>query len=210
MNLIFLGAPGAGKGTQAEIVSRRLSVPIISTGNILREAIRAGTELGLKAKSFIDAGDLVPDDIIIGIVSERLAQPDCAAGFILDGVPRTLPQAEALASLGIAIDFVIEIDVPDDEIVRRLGGRRVCSECGTPFHTEAKPPVNEGVCDVCGGSLVERADDAPETVKNRLSVYHRMTEPLIDYYERLGKLRRIKGAGDVREIPRSVLAAIEA
>ncbi len=210
MNLIFLGAPGAGKGTQAEIVSRRLSVPIISTGNILREAIRAGTELGLKAKSFIDAGDLVPDDIIIGIVSERLAQPDCAAGFILDGVPRTLPQAEALASLGIAIDFVIEIDVPDDEIVRRLGGRRVCSECGTPFHTEAKPPVNEGVCDVCGGSLVERADDAPETVKNRLSVYHRMTEPLIDYYERLGKLRRIKGAGDVREITRSVLAAIEA
>lgn len=210
MNLIFLGAPGAGKGTQAEIVSRRLSVPIISTGNILREAIKAGTELGLKAKSFIDAGDLVPDDIIIGIVSERLAQPDCAAGFILDGVPRTLPQAEALASLGIAIDFVIEIDVPDDEIVRRLGGRRVCSECGTPFHTEAKPPVNEGVCDVCGGSLVERADDAPETVKNRLSVYHRMTEPLIDYYERLGKLRRIKGAGDVREITRSVLAAIEA
>lgn len=210
MNLIFLGAPGAGKGTQAEIVSRRLSVPIISTGNILREAIRAGTELGLKAKSFIDAGDLVPDDIIIGIVSERLAQPDCAAGFILDGVPRTLPQAEALASLGIAIDFVIEIDVPDDEIVRRLGGRRVCSECGTPFHTEAKPPVNEGVCDVCGGSLVERTDDAPETVKNRLSVYHRMTEPLIDYYERLGKLRRIKGAGDVREITRSVLAAIEA
>lgn len=210
MNLIFLGAPGAGKGTQAEIVSRRLSVPIISTGNILREAIRAGTELGLKAKSFIDAGDLVPDDIIIGIVSERLAQPDCAAGFILDGVPRTLPQAEALASLGIAIDFVIEIDVPDDEIVRRLGGRRVCSECGTPFHTEAKPPVNEGVCDVCGGSLVERVDDAPETVKNRLSVYHRMTEPLIDYYERLGKLRRIKGAGDVREITRSVLAAIEA
>lgn len=210
MNLIFLGVPGAGKGTQAEIVSRRLSVPIISTGNILREAIRAGTELGLKAKSFIDAGDLVPDDIIIGIVSERLAQPDCAAGFILDGVPRTLPQAEALASLGIAIDFVIEIDVPDDEIVRRLGGRRVCSECGTPFHTEAKPPVNEGVCDVCGGSLVERADDAPETVKNRLSVYHRMTEPLIDYYERLGKLRRIKGAGDVREITRSVLAAIEA
>ena len=210
MNLIFLGAPGAGKGTQAEIVSRRLSVPIISTGNIMREAIRAGTELGLKAKSFIDAGDLVPDDIIIGIVSERLAQPDCAAGFILDGVPRTLPQAEALASLGIAIDFVIEIDVPDDEIVRRLGGRRVCSECGTPFHTEAKPPVNEGVCDVCGGSLVERADDAPETVKNRLSVYHRMTEPLIDYYERLGKLRRIKGAGDVREITRSVLAAIEA
>ncbi len=210
MNLIFLGAPGAGKGTQAEIVSRRLSVPIISTGNILREAIKAGTELGLKAKSFIDAGDLVPDDIIIGIVSERLAQPDCAGGFILDGVPRTLPQAEALASLGIAIDFVIEIDVPDDEIVRRLGGRRVCSECGTPFHTEAKPPVNEGVCDVCGGSLVERADDAPETVKNRLSVYHRMTEPLIDYYERLGKLRRIKGAGDVREITRSVLAAIEA
>lgn len=210
MNLIFLGAPGAGKGTQAEIVSRRLSVPIISTGNILREAIKAGTELGLKAKSFIDAGDLVPDDIIIGIVSERLAQPDCAGGFILDGVPRTLPQAEALASLGIAIDFVIEIDVPDDEIVRRLGGRRVCSECGTPFHTEAKPPVNEDVCDVCGGSLVERADDAPETVKNRLSVYHRMTEPLIDYYERLGKLRRIKGAGDVREITRSVLAAIEA
>ena len=210
MNLIFLGAPGAGKGTQAEIVSRRLSVPIISTGNILREAIKAGTELGLKAKSFIDAGDLVPDDIIIGIVSERLAQPDCAGGFILDGVPRTLPQAEALASLGIAIDFVIEIDVPDDEIVRRLGGRRVCSECGTPFHTEAKPPVNEGVCDVCGGSLVERADDAPETVKNRLSVYHRMTEPLIDYYERLGKLRRIKGAVDVREITRSVLAAIEA
>ena len=210
MNLIFLGAPGAGKGTQAEIVSRRLSVPIISTGNILREAIKAGTELGLKAKSFIDAGDLVPDDIIIGSVSERLAQPDCAGGFILDGVPRTLPQAEALASLGIAIDFVIEIDVPDDEIVRRLGGRRVCSECGTPFHTEAKPPVNEGVCDVCGGSLVERADDAPETVKNRLSVYHRMTEPLIDYYERLGKLRRIKGAGDVREITRSVLAAIEA
>lgn len=209
MNLIFLGAPGAGKGTQAEIVSQRLSVPIISTGHILREAIKNGTELGLRAKTFIDAGNLVPDDVIIGIVAERLSKPDCQSGFILDGVPRTLPQAKALTDMGITIDRVIEIGVPDEAIVRRLSGRRECPSCGETYHIEAKPPVTAGICDKCGAELAIRADDAPETVSNRLAVYHRQTEPLTDYYEKLGKLKVIDGTGDVRETTRLVFAAIE-
>ncbi len=209
MNLIFLGAPGAGKGTQAEIVSQRLSVPIISTGNILRESIKNGTELGLKAKAVIDVGGLVPDEVIMGIVAERLSKPDCAGGFILDGVPRTLAQAEGLAAMNIAIDRVIEIDVPDDVIITRLSGRRVCESCGSSYHIVAKPPINEGVCDSCNGRLVVRDDDRPETVQKRLSVYHSQTEPLIDYYEKHGKLRVVCGTGDVRETSRLVLAAIE-
>lgn len=209
MNLIFLGAPGAGKGTQAEIVSQRLSVPIISTGNILRESIKNGTELGLKAKAVIDVGGLVPDEVIMGIVAERLSKPDCAGGFILDGVPRTLAQAEGLAAMNIAIDRVIEIDVPDDVIITRLSGRRVCESCGSSYHIVAKPPINEGVCDSCNGRLVVRDDDRPETVQKRLSVYHSQTEPLIDYYEKNGKLRVVCGTGDVRETSRLVLAAIE-
>lgn len=209
MNLIFLGAPGAGKGTQAETVSQRLSVPIISTGNILREAIKNGTELGLKAAEYIDAGNLVPDDVIIGIVTERLSQSDCAGGFILDGMPRTLAQAEALVDMGVSIDRVIDINVPDENIVRRLSGRRVCPDCGASYHVEAKPPVNEGVCDACNGKLAIRDDDSPETVNNRLAVYHKQTEPLVEYYQRLGKLRPIDGTGDVREVTRLVLAAIE-
>lgn len=209
MNLIFLGAPGAGKGTQAEIVSQRLSVPIISTGNILRESIKNGTELGLQAKAVIDVGGLVPDEVIMGIVAERLSKPDCAGGFILDGVPRTLAQAEGLAAMNIAIDRVIEIDVPDDVIIARLSGRRVCESCGSSYHIVAKPPINEGVCDSCNGRLVVRDDDRPETVQKRLSVYHSQTEPLIDYYEKHGKLRVVCGTGDVRETSRLVLAAIE-
>lgn len=209
MNLIFLGAPGAGKGTQAEIVSQRLSVPIISTGNILRESIKNGTELGMKAKAVIDVGGLVPDDVIMAIVAERLLRPDCDNGFILDGVPRTLTQAKALAELGITVDRVIDIDVPDQMIIDRLSGRRVCESCGSSYHTVAKPPVTDGVCDSCHGKLVTRDDDRPETVKKRLSVYHSLTEPLVEYYEKLGKLRVICGTGDVRETSRLVLAAIE-
>ena len=193
MKLILLGAPGAGKGTQAEILSNKLSIPTISTGNILREAIKNGTETGLKAKSFMDAGKLVPDDVIIGIVRERVARDDCANGFILDGVPRTLPQAEALEQAGIRFDRVISIEVDDRVIEARMTGRRVCGSCGASYHVVSKPPKTEGVCDLCGSALVVRKDDAPETVRNRLSVYHAETEPLKGFYEKLGILRLVKG-----------------
>ena len=173
MKLILLGAPGAGKGTQAEIISEKLHIPTISTGNILREAIKNGTETGLKAKSFMDAGKLVPDDVIIGIVSERVAQPDCANGFILDGVPRTLPQAEALEAAGIHFDRVVSIEIEDAVIEARMTGRRVCGSCGASFHLTAHPPKVEGVCDVCGKELIVRKDDAPETVASRSSMRRR-------------------------------------
>jgi len=191
MKLIMLGAPGAGKGTQAEILSKKLGIPTISTGNILRAAVKAGTPIGLKAKSFMDAGALVPDDVIIGIIAEALQGPDCANGYILDGVPRTIPQAEAMEQQGVEIDAALDIEVDDDTIVERMSGRRTCEACGASFHVVNKPPKQEGVCDVCGKPLTIRKDDAPETVKARLATYHAQTEPLIKFYEERGKLRTV-------------------
>ena len=209
MNIIFLGAPGAGKGTQAETVSKTFDIPAVSTGNIIRAAIKGGTEMGLKAKAFTDEGKLVPDDVVIGIIKERLAEPDCSKGFILDGFPRTIPQAEALDSMGVAIDKVIEIDVSDDEIVSRMSGRRVCKACGASYHLEYKKPAQEGVCNECGGELIIRADDAPETVLERLRVYHEQTEPLKDYYAATGKLRVVKGQKDIKDTTALTLKAVE-
>lgn len=191
MRLILLGAPGAGKGTQAEILSRELKVPTISTGSILRAAIKEGTEVGLRAKSYIDAGQLVPDEVIIGIIKERLAQDDCKNGFILDGVPRTIPQAETMEEMGVEIDSALCIEVDDEVIIRRMSGRRECKNCGHTYHVENNPPKAEGVCDACGGELVIRSDDAPETVKARLETYHMMTEPLKAFYDKRGKLKAV-------------------
>ncbi|MBQ6214549.1 MAG: adenylate kinase [Oscillospiraceae bacterium] len=199
MKLILLGAPGAGKGTQAEILSRELNIPTISTGNILRAAMKNGTPVGLKAKAFVEAGQLVPDDVIIGIVEERLAQDDCLNGYILDGVPRTIPQAEALEEKGIAIDYALSIEISDDEIVKRMSGRRTCKECSQTFHIISNPPKKEGVCDFCGGELIVRKDDAPETVKARLSVYHAETEPLKAFYEARGKLKTVSNMPTIEE-----------
>ena len=209
MNIIFLGAPGAGKGTQAEIVSKTFGIPTISTGNIIRAAIKNGTEMGEKAKAFTEQGKLVPDEVVIGIIRERLAQPDCANGFILDGFPRTSPQAEALDSMGIAIDRVIDIDVPDDAIVARMSGRRVCKNCGASYHIEYKKPEKDGVCNDCGGELVTRADDEPQTVLERLRVYHKETEPLKDYYAKTGKLRTVQGQEKVEDTTALTLKAVE-
>ncbi len=210
MKLILLGAPGAGKGTQAELLAEKLSIPTISTGNILREAIKNGTEIGLKAKAYTDNGQLVPDDVIIGIISERLAQPDCAKGFILDGVPRTIPQAEALQQAGITLDYVVSIEIDDAVIEARMTGRRVCENCGTSYHVVANPPKKEGVCDSCGGKLVVRKDDAPETVKNRLEVYHAQTEPLKNFYEKLGNLVKVDGNQAIEACCAAILDAIGA
>ena len=208
MNLILLGAPGAGKGTQAEIICAKLNIPSISTGNILRAAVKEGTEMGLKAKSFMDAGALVPDEVIIGILKERLAQADCANGFILDGVPRTIAQAEAIETMGIRIDKVLELQVEDSVIVERMSGRRVCEKCGASYHIVAVPPKAEGVCDVCGGELVTRKDDKPETVKNRLAVYHRETEPLKDFYRERGVLYPVEDMGPVEATSKAILAIL--
>ena len=199
MKLILLGAPGAGKGTQAEILSRELNIPTISTGNILRAAMKNGTPVGLKAKAFVEAGQLVPDDVIIGIVEERLAQDDCLNGYILDGVPRTIPQAEALEERGIAIDCALSIEISDDEIVKRMSGRRTCKECSQTFHIISNPPKKEGICDFCGGELTIRKDDAPETVKARLAVYHAETEPLKAFYEARGKLKTVSNMPTIEE-----------
>ncbi len=209
MKLIFLGAPGAGKGTQAEIIAAELKIPTISTGNIIREALANGTDMGLKAKAFIEAGKLVPDDVVIGIIKDRLAADDCANGFILDGFPRTIPQAEALDNMGIIIDKVVDIDVPDENIVNRMSGRRVCKACGSSYHIENKKPKVEGVCDACGGELQIRKDDAPETVLDRLNVYHEQTEPLKDYYAKCGKLRSVEGTAPIKEITASILKVLE-
>lgn len=192
MRLILLGAPGAGKGTQAEILSRILNIPTISTGNILRAAIKNGTPVGLKAESYINAGQLVPDDVIIGIIKERLAETDCANGYILDGVPRTIPQAEAMEKMGIAIDCALSIEVEDSVIVKRMSGRRTCKDCSATFHIESNPPKVEGKCDFCGGELTIRKDDAEETVKARLETYHRETEPLKAFYETRGLLKTVE------------------
>lgn len=209
MKLIFLGAPGAGKGTQAEKVSEYLNIPTISTGNIIREALKNGTEMGLKAKSYMDAGALVPDEVVIGIIQERLAQPDCENGFILDGFPRTIPQAEALDRMGIVIDRIIDIDVPDETIAQRVSGRRVCAACGSSYHIDYKKPTVEGVCDRCGGTLVQRKDDQPETVKERLAVYHEQTEPLKAYYAKSGKLVTVEGQERVEDTTALTLKAVE-
>ncbi len=206
MKLILLGAPGAGKGTQAEIISAKLGVPAISTGNILREAVKNGTPTGLRAKSFMDRGQLVPDDVIIGIVSERVMRGDCLNGFILDGVPRTIPQAQALEDAGISFDRVVSIEIADEVIEKRMTGRRVCTACGASYHIEAHPPKKEGVCDSCGGELAVRKDDAPETVKRRLKVFHEETEALKDFYGRLEKLRLVDGNRPIDEITKAILA----
>ena len=208
MKLILLGAPGAGKGTQAEILSRKLAIPAISTGNILRAAIKNGTEIGKMAQKFIDGGKLVPDDVIIGIVRERLADPDCANGFILDGFPRTIPQAEALENAGIDIDAAVSIEVSDETIVERMSGRRVCRECGATYHVVTKPPRKEGVCDLCGGELIIRADDTPGTVKARLAVYHRETEPLTAFYAERGKLRLVNNASTIEGTTEEIFKAL--
>ena len=208
MKLILLGAPGAGKGTQAEIISEKYNIPTISTGNIIRAALKNGTEMGLKAKSYIDAGNLVPDDVVIGIIKERLAEDDCENGYILDGFPRTIPQAEALDNMGFGIDAALSIEVADEEIVKRMSGRRVCEKCGASYHTEYKKPAKEGVCNLCGAALVIRKDDEPETVKNRLNIYHEQTEPLKDYYKSCGKLLIVEGQDEVADTTRLVLEAL--
>ena len=208
MNIILLGAPGAGKGTQAEVISAKLSIPQISTGNIIREAVKNGTPMGLEAKSFMDDGRLVPDATVIGIIKERLAQSDCANGFILDGFPRTIPQAEALDELGVKIDKVISIEVPDDKIVLRMSGRRVCPKCGASYHTEYKKPAVDGVCNQCGDSLAQRKEDAPETVLERLRVYHEQTEPLKEFYEKSGKLRTVVGQEKVEDTSALTMEAL--
>ena len=209
MKLILLGAPGAGKGTQAEVICNALNIPAISTGNIIREALRLGTEMGLKAKSFMDAGQLVPDDVVIGIIKERLAKDDCANGFILDGFPRTIPQAEALDAMGIIIDKVIDIEVPDEKIAARMSGRRVCKDCGASYHLEYKAPESEGVCYACSGELVQRKDDAPETVLDRLAVYHEQTEPLKEFYSKKGILRIVEGQEEIADTSALTLKALE-
>lgn len=210
MNLILLGAPGAGKGTQAEVISNALNIPQISTGNILRAAVKNGTEYGLKAKSFMDAGALVPDEVVIGILKDRIAEDDCKNGFILDGFPRTVPQAEALETMGVQIDKVIEIAVPDEKIISRLSGRRVCEGCGASYHVDFKPTKVEGKCNLCGANVVQRIDDKPETVIARLKTYYEKTAPLKDYYMRKGKLITVQGQEEIAETSKLTLAAVEA
>ena len=205
MKLILLGAPGAGKGTQAEILCKELNIPSISTGNILRAAIKNGTPTGVKAKAFMDDGKLVPDEVIIGIINERLAEEDCANGYILDGVPRTIAQAEAIEKAGILFDHVISIEIADETIINRMSNRRVCEDCGASYHLVAVPPKVEGVCDKCGGKLVQRKDDAPETVKARLDIYHKETEPLKGFYAERGLLRSVDDRPTVAETSKGIL-----
>lgn len=209
MKLILLGAPGAGKGTQAEVICEHLNIPTISTGNIIRAALKAETEMGLKAKEFINNGQLVPDDVVIGIIKERLAEDDCNNGFILDGFPRTIPQAEALDEMGIEIDKVIDIEVPDEKIVERMSGRRVCPACGNSYHLLYKKPEKDGICYACGAELIIRADDHPDTVKDRLEVYHSQTEPLKDFYGKKNKLFIVEGQEEVKDTSALVLKALE-
>lgn len=208
MKLILLGAPGAGKGTQAEILNKKLDVPTISTGNILRAAVKNGTPVGLRAKEYMDAGKLVPDEVIIGVITERLAEPDCQKGFILDGVPRTIPQAEALEKAGITFDAVVSLEISDEEIVERMGGRRVCAKCGAPYHIKNLPPKVEGVCDACGGKLEARADDKPEVVRDRLTVYHKETAPLKDFYAERGLLKSVENQPTVTATTDAILRAL--
>ena len=208
MRLIMFGAPGAGKGTQAAILSERLGVPTISTGNILRAAVKNRTPVGLQAQSYMDAGKLVPDEVIIGIVAERLTEADCAKGYILDGVPRTIAQAEALEAAGIRFDCVLDIEVSDQEIVNRMAGRRACTECGATYHVVAAPPKAEGVCDACGGALVQRDDDKPETVLDRLNVYHAQTEPLKEFYAQRGILKSVENRPTIEDTAKAIEAVL--
>lgn len=210
MNVILLGAPGAGKGTQAEIINKKLGLPTISTGNMLRAAVKEGTEYGIKAKAAMDAGELVSDDIVIGILKDRIAQPDAADGFILDGFPRTVPQAEALDSMGVRIDKVVELSVDEEVIKKRLTGRRVCLDCGATYHITSKPPKKEGICDVCGKELVIRKDDKPETVVSRLETYHKSTAPLKDFYKAQGKLVTVEDQNDLEKTSALVLEVLKA
>ena len=209
IKLILLGAPGAGKGTQAEIISKKYAIPSISTGNMIREAIAAGTEMGRNAKSFIDSGALVPDEVVIGIIKERLAKPDCENGFILDGFPRTVPQAQALDDMGVEITDVISVEVPDEKIVERMGGRRVCKSCGASYHVKFNPSENGEFCD-CGELLTIRSDDAPEVVKKRLETYHSQTEPLKGFYEAKGILKLVEGQEKLEDTTALTQAALEA
>jgi len=210
MKLILLGAPGAGKGTQAEKISERYNIPQISTGNIIREAMKSGSRMGKKVKAYMDKGELVPDDVVIDIVKKRVKEKDCKNGYILDGFPRTIPQAEALEKkLKVDVDAVLEIEVQDSEIVERLSGRRVCEQCGSPYHTVYKQPKTEGVCDNCSGTLIQRKDDTVETVQERLRVYHMQTEPLIAYYKKSGKLIQIQGQDSVEKTTALVFKALE-
>lgn len=209
MKLIFLGAPGAGKGTQAAIVSEKLGIPTISTGDMFRAAMKEGTPVGLRAKSFIDAGRLVPDEVVIDMVTERVSRADCSKGYILDGVPRTIAQAQALENAGIVFDHVIAIDTPDEVVTARLAGRRVCKDCGATYHMVGHPPKVEGVCDKCGGEVILRKDDAPETIRNRLIVYHKETEPLVDFYTERKLIRWVKDEGGVQAINEKIMAILE-
>ena len=208
MVLILLGAPGSGKGTQADLISKRFSLQVISTGDILRAAIKAQTAPGLKAKEYVDEGKLVPDEIVAELLRQRLEEPDCSGGYILDGFPRTIPQAELLETLGISPEIALSIEVPDSDIEERMSGRRVCS-CGAVFHQKYKPPKAEGICDKCAGSLIQRSDDTPETVKARLRIYHEQSEPLKGFYERMGRLRTVVGTGGVEEIGKRVMEVLE-
>ena len=208
MKLILLGAPGAGKGTQAEIFSKKLNIPTISTGNILRAAMKNGTPVGLKAKEYVESGKLVPDEVVIGIVQERLAEPDCANGYILDGMPRTIPQAEALENCGIDIDCALSIEVSDDTIVERMSGRRTCADCSATFHVVSNPPKVEGKCDFCGGELTIRKDDKPETVKARLATYHAETEPLKEFYAQRGKLKSVDNQPTIEATTAEIVKAL--
>lgn len=209
MKLILLGAPGAGKGTQAEVLCQKLGIPTISTGNMLRTAIQEGTPVGLQAKSFMDAGKLVPDEVIIQIVAQRIAQPDCAAGFILDGVPRTIAQAEALDAAGVRFDRVLSLEITDQEIEERMSDRQVCSKCGASFHIHARPTKAEGVCDNCGGPVVQRDDDKPETVRHRLEVYHQQTEPLKGYYQAKGLLTLVENRPTIEATTQAIMEALQ-
>ena len=208
MNIIFLGAPGAGKGTQAEIVSERFGIPAISTGAIIREAIKTGTEMGLEARKFTEKGALVPDEVVIGIIKERLTKDDCQKGFILDGFPRTVPQAEALDQMGVSIDRVVSIEVSDERIIERMCGRRVCPACGATYHTVSLPSKDGKTCDKCGVELAVRKDDEPEVVKSRLEIFHSTTEPLKAYYEKTGKLKLVEGQEKVEDTTALTLAAL--
>ena len=209
MKLIMLGAPGAGKGTLGAVLSNTLNIPIISTGNILRAAVRNGTPVGLQAKSYMEAGKLVPDEVIIGIIAERLEESDCANGYILDGVPRTIAQAEALEKAGILFDHVVSLEISDEEIEERMEGRRFCAGCGATYHIHNVPPKQEGVCDKCGGVLELRDDDKPETVKHRLEIYHIETEPLKEFYAERGVLTPVATTGTLEENTRAILEAIK-
>ena len=212
MKIIMLGAPGAGKGTQAKMIADKYGVPHVSTGDIFRANIKNGTELGMEAKKYMDQGLLVPDELTVKILLDRVSQPDCKNGYVLDGFPRTIPQAEvldkALAELGESIDYAIDVDVPDENIVKRMSGRRACVSCGATYHVVHVPPKKEGICDRCGSELILRDDDKPETVKNRLDVYHKQTQPLIDFYTKKGVLKTVDGTVDRQDVFKAIVAIL--